>query len=327
MLLLAATDQLCGLVSAAGGAAGARTLAHTGVAAGLAGLAGAPFVTFLLAAITTGGAVVLWIELAIREAAVYVIVLMLPLAFAALVWPARRIWAVRAIELLVALILAKFAIVAVLGLGGAALGSSHGLTAALAGTVLVLLGAFAPWAILRLLPLSELAAASVGSLAPQLSQAVPLEGGAHTIEGGWSHAVALAMRSHADQAPTVDRVPSDGALGETERLAEQSDPAGSHTTAEAAPDPVGDAARDREEILVPVASATPDGQASTSQRLPGLGPSMQEEDLSWAPLPLRPESFEGGRWIGESHRIWPEREGEGVVDGDSLQPPQDEDLL
>ena len=56
-----------------------------------------------------------------REAAVYVIVLMLPLAFAAMVWPARRIWAIRAIELLVALILSKFAIVAVLSLGGAAL--------------------------------------------------------------------------------------------------------------------------------------------------------------------------------------------------------------
>ena len=47
----------------------------------------------------------LWVELLLREAAVYVIVLMLPLAFAALVWPARRIWAVRAVELLVALIL------------------------------------------------------------------------------------------------------------------------------------------------------------------------------------------------------------------------------
>ena len=48
---------------------------------------------------------------------------MLPLAFAALVWPARRIWAIRAVEVLVALILSKFVIVAVLSLGGAALGA------------------------------------------------------------------------------------------------------------------------------------------------------------------------------------------------------------
>ena len=80
----------------------------------------------------------LWIELLIREAAVYVIVLMLPLFFAAMVWPARRVWAVRAVEMLVALILSKFAIVAVLSLGGAALGHvrrrRH--TAMLAGAML-----------------------------------------------------------------------------------------------------------------------------------------------------------------------------------------------
>ncbi len=58
----------------------------------------------------------------IREAAVYVVVLMLPLAFAAFVWPARRIWAIRAVELLIALILSKFAVVAVLSLAGAAYG-------------------------------------------------------------------------------------------------------------------------------------------------------------------------------------------------------------
>ena len=101
-----------------------------------------------------GAAFALWIELLMREAAVYVIVLMLPLAFAAMVWPARRIWAVRAVELLVALILSKFAIVAVLSLGGAAIssGADDGSVAAvMAGAVLILLAAFSPWALLRLL--------------------------------------------------------------------------------------------------------------------------------------------------------------------------------
>ena len=62
----------------------------------------------------------------IREAAVYVVVLMLPLAFAAFVWPARRIWAIRMVELLTALILSKFAVVAVLSLAGAAFGATGG---------------------------------------------------------------------------------------------------------------------------------------------------------------------------------------------------------
>jgi hypothetical protein len=95
-----------------------------------------------------------------------VIVLMLPLFFAALVWPARRVWAARAVELLVALILSKFAIVAVLALGGAALDHAAALsvTSLLAGLTLVLLAAFSPWALLRLLPLHEMASAAAGGL-------------------------------------------------------------------------------------------------------------------------------------------------------------------
>jgi hypothetical protein len=118
-----------------------------------------------------GAAFALWVELLLREAAVYVIVLMLPLAFAALVWPTRRIWAVRAVEILVALILSKFAIVAVLSLGGAALdaGTGHGGIAQLmAGAVLILLAAFSPWALLRLVPMAEVAAGVAGPLRGEL---------------------------------------------------------------------------------------------------------------------------------------------------------------
>lgn len=170
-LLLAATDQLCGLVSSG---RGTRFLSSAGSVFGLAHFVTQPFVVFLLGAISAGGALIVWIELAVREAAVYVVVLMLPLAFAALVWPARRIWAIRSVELLVALVLSKFAIVAVFGLAGAALdqGTDGGLATALAGTVLVLLAAFAPWALLRLLPLSELAAGAVASLRPEVNRAL-----------------------------------------------------------------------------------------------------------------------------------------------------------
>jgi hypothetical protein len=116
---------------------------------------------------------VLWIELLIREAAVYVIVLMLPLAFAAMVWPARRVWATRAVELLVALVLSKFAIVAVLSLGGAAMSANFGVDnvqAWLAGLVLLLMAAFTPWALLRFVPVAELAAGAIGSLRHDIHQ-------------------------------------------------------------------------------------------------------------------------------------------------------------
>ncbi|HEX3975727.1 MAG TPA: hypothetical protein VHW96_05650 [Solirubrobacteraceae bacterium] len=168
-LLLAGSDEMSSIVASASGHAGASFLDRVGSLGGLiSGASGTAFVSFFIALFTIAAAVTLWLELLIREAAVYVIVLMLPLFFAAMVWPARRIWAIRAVELLVALILSKFAIVAVLGLGGAALGHTliPGVGSFLAGTTLVLLAAFSPWAMLRLLPLHELAGAAVGGLRP-----------------------------------------------------------------------------------------------------------------------------------------------------------------
>jgi hypothetical protein len=167
MLLLAASDQLSATVSSAAGQQVAHFLAHSiSLLAAVGVTLYSPFVVFLVGLLTVAGALMLWIELLVREAAVYVIVLLLPLAFAAFVWPARRAWAIRSVEMLIALILSKFAIVAVLSLGGAALDQSAGrsLTGLLAGGVLTSLAAFAPWAVLRLIPLAELASAAAGSL-------------------------------------------------------------------------------------------------------------------------------------------------------------------
>jgi hypothetical protein len=167
MLLLAASDQLSAIVSSAAGNQSAHFLDRSaGLMGSISAFVSSSFVGFLVALLTAAGAIVLWMELLVREAAVYVIVLMLPLAFAAFVWPARRIWAVRSIELLVALILSKFAIVAVLSLGAAALAQSanRSVTGLLAGAVLMALAAFAPWAMLRMVPLTELASGAAASL-------------------------------------------------------------------------------------------------------------------------------------------------------------------
>ena len=81
---------------AAGG--GSHFLVTAGTAISAIGVAtGSPFVTFLIALLTAAGGLILWLELLVRAAAVYVVVLMLPLAFAAMVWPARRVWAIRSI--------------------------------------------------------------------------------------------------------------------------------------------------------------------------------------------------------------------------------------
>ena len=183
-LLLSASDEMSNLVSSASGYSGAGFAHVTAFSIGLSGLSFSAFPLFFVGLLAVAATLVLWIELLIRSAAVYVIVLMLPLFFAALVWPARRVWAARAVELLVALILSKFAIVAVLALGSAALGhtTQHGVTSMLAGTTLVILAAFSPWALLRLLPLHELAAGAeglTGRLGQPLAMADAMAGAAH----------------------------------------------------------------------------------------------------------------------------------------------------
>ena len=72
------------------------------------------FGVFLGAIILAIGAFVLWLEMIIRDAAIYICVFFLPLTFVAMIWPATSRWARRLVELLVAIILAKFVIVAIL---------------------------------------------------------------------------------------------------------------------------------------------------------------------------------------------------------------------
>ncbi len=210
ILLLSASDEMSSLVSSASGGADTDFLIKVGAGAGgLSLISRSPFIAFVVGLLTIAATVTLWIELLVRAAAVYVIVLMLPLFFAALVWPARRVWAVRAVELLVALILSKFTIVAVLSLGGAALGHTTvpSFTSMLAGTTLILLAAFAPWALLRILPLHELAAGAAAGLHHEPNQRL-----ASALFGGAEHAVA----AH-ELASAKSEVADDGAAVATMR--------------------------------------------------------------------------------------------------------------
>jgi hypothetical protein len=336
MLVLAATDQLSAVVAAAAGHQSTHFLARAGTVVGvLSVFRGSPFLAFLVGLIAAAGALVLWLELLMREAAVYVVVLMLPLVFAAMVWPARRIWAIRVVEVLVALILAKFAIVAVLALGGAALGQGGGgVAGALGGAVLVLLGAFAPWALLRLLPLAELASGAAGALRSQTRLPVAMSteepGALMGPAAGWARVLTTGMSSDADA------LHSDmGASGEAAERSAGPSPAlgGGRRTEAPAEDPA-------EQVLAGVAveprgaavgttptaggpepgsggsspdpGGAPPGQppGSPPDRSPGLGPMWQEPDLSWRPLEL------GGEWPPPPG--WWSSEDDG---GDSDPPP------
>lgn len=221
MLLLSATDQMCSIVSGSGASGGAQLLDQAAAAAAAtSALDGSPFFAFVVGLIALAAALALTLELMIRAAAVYVVVLMLPLAFAALVWPARRVWAIRVVELLTSLILSKFVIVAVLSLAGAAFGQADGSSTLLTAMTLLLLSTFAPWALMRLLPFTEVAAAATGSLRAELPHGVgQLATAAALAEGGMELARMLPRsRSDADSgwepAAGDDWQPMSGATDE-----------------------------------------------------------------------------------------------------------------
>lgn len=155
------------------------------------------FVLLLLGLIVAGGALLLWLELVVRSAAVYAAVLFLPLALASLAWPAISHWCRRLVDTLVALVLSKFVIVSVLsmavaalagGLGstpaGASGGQGGGVGSVVTGTALLLLAAGAPWALFRLLPFAA-------------------DGSVHQLEGAGRrsvHAVAGPVKGLAETA-------------------------------------------------------------------------------------------------------------------------------
>ncbi len=180
---LAVTDAMSAAVARGAGLDAGHfmasvTLALSGPQSGQPGVPA--FVLFLGSLAVVFGAVLVWIELLIRASAVYVAVLFLPLALASLAWPAIAHWCRRLVDTLVALILGKFVIVSVLSLAAGALaggsgsipagagtpaggsGGEGGFGAVLGGAALLLLSAFAPWALFRLLPFLE--AGAVGHL-------------------------------------------------------------------------------------------------------------------------------------------------------------------
>jgi hypothetical protein len=159
---LAVTDSLCGAVSGGAGVDTGHFMASVATALSPAAVAGQPsaptFVLFLGGIAVVAGAVLVWLELLLRSAAVYV---------AVLAWPAISHWSRRLADTLAALVLSKLVIVAVLSLAVGALaggtgstpsgasGAGGGFASVLGGAALLLLAGLAPWSLFRLLPFLE----------------------------------------------------------------------------------------------------------------------------------------------------------------------------
>lgn len=82
------------------------------------------FVVFLLGLFTLLAGLVIFVELVIRSALIYLVLGLCPLAFAALLWPATRGVLRKTLELLCALIVSKVVISLALAIGAAALGGA-----------------------------------------------------------------------------------------------------------------------------------------------------------------------------------------------------------
>jgi hypothetical protein len=161
-------DQVSGWIAAAPSHGGLKALLDQ-LSGGLSGhgLSGlAPmFVALVSEVVMAVGAFALFLELAVRGAAIYLAVLFVPLVIAGMVWPVTARFGRRLAETIAALVLSKLVMVAALSLAAGALsgGLVHGEVASVVdGVALLLLAVFAPYTLLRLLPFIE--AGAVGHL-------------------------------------------------------------------------------------------------------------------------------------------------------------------
>ena len=190
--LVALTDSVSATIV---GSFGTDVRAFLESVAGVSALSGGPaasLAVFLLGIATLLAALIIFIELVVRSALIYLVVGLCPLSFAAVAWPATRGVLRRTLELLAALIFSKVVIALALAIGAAALGGAvssdpagtlsppgpasaaisgsgddaQSVTAAagvlLAGLATFAVASFSPFVLLRLFPMVEGAVAAQG---------------------------------------------------------------------------------------------------------------------------------------------------------------------
>ena len=134
------------------------------------------FAAVIVGLVAAVAALLLWIELMVRSALIYLLVALCPLGFAAMTWPAAKGVIRKMIELLIAVIVSKLVVCIALSIGVAALAGAgtatpgagvgdagaQGLGALLVGTAILGLAAFSPFLVLRLMPVAEAALVAHG---------------------------------------------------------------------------------------------------------------------------------------------------------------------
>lgn len=187
-----AIEALGRLGSSGGEALNATTAPGSAQTGGAAGGAAAPlFVGFIAAILAALGAFMVWIELLMRDAAIYAVALFLPFALAASIWPRWSGAARRTAELIGVLVFSKFVIVAIIALAASLLAHGEGgVEQVLAGAALLGIACFAPFVLFRLIPFAE---SALGSAYSRQSAA---GGTVRTSEIASAHMMRRAALSH-----------------------------------------------------------------------------------------------------------------------------------
>lgn len=174
-LALSAVDGICEFIASSAGLTVATAAAKFLNVAAWAATSPTPVLSMLIGLAVIVGCVLLWGVMLFRKAALILVAVFAPVAFAGQVWDQTRVWTRRWLEVVAALVLCKVVIVVVFVVGasaftgtgpggaGVADGASGvaGLSDLLVGLLLLAIAVFAPWLTWRFVHWSGMEAAAV----------------------------------------------------------------------------------------------------------------------------------------------------------------------
>ena len=174
---LLATDQICTAIASASGTTVSGAATRFLALSWLAGPQAGPVLQVMLGVGLIVGFLLLWGVLLFRKAALILVAVFAPIAFAGLAWDQTRVWARRWIEIVASLVLSKVVIVVVFVVGASAFagtgptapgtpggtgnGASGSLSDLMAGLLLLTIAVFAPWLTWRFVHWTGMEAAAV----------------------------------------------------------------------------------------------------------------------------------------------------------------------
>jgi hypothetical protein len=176
---------------------------------------GQAILAMLLGALIGLGMLAVYLELFVRSVMIHVVVFFVPLMLIGTIWAPTRRWAKRGAEFLGILVVSKFVLFAVIALGWSAIDSfradqlATSWSSVLTGIVLVVVAAWMPWLLFKMLPFMEShlrsamtrADARAGLTAPAAAVATPLRTAQSQLQRAGR--VALAVKTGGASVATT----------------------------------------------------------------------------------------------------------------------------